>query len=123
MIPDSVSLLTAEVKHSYRRSGLSYAAMDKMGDRIRLLREAKGWSQEELAKELTMRGCKVSRVAVSYWESGASKNIKNRTMLALVDALGTTQQYLLFGPDKRNPGHSGGHNGGDNAVSAGKTRR
>ena len=44
-----------------------------MGRRIRVYREAKGWSQAELAYELTRvkeRGSKVTRVSVSNWENG-----------------------------------------------------
>lgn len=70
--------------------------MDDMGDRIRMLRKAKGWTQEQLGGEVG-----VSREAVSQWEIGPTKNIKNRTFARLVRALGTTQDYLLFGPDDR----------------------
>jgi transcriptional regulator with XRE-family HTH domain len=73
--------------------------MSTMGQRIKTLREAKQLTQDELAKELG-----VTRASVSLWELDVTKNIKNRTMLALVRLLGTTQEYLLFGPvSERDP--------------------
>lgn len=72
--------------------------MQTMGDRIRVLREAKGWTQDGLAARLTARGAKVSGNAVSQWERGESKNIKLPQFLALVDELGTTHEYLVHGP-------------------------
>lgn len=72
-----------------------------MGDRIRTLRLAKNLSQDELATRLAAYGITVSRAAISQWERGEIKDIKNRTFLALVDLLGTTQEYLLFGPGGR----------------------
>jgi transcriptional regulator with XRE-family HTH domain len=72
-----------------------------MGLRIKTLRESKGLTQQGLADALG-----VTRAAVSLWELDQTKNIKNVTMLALVQILGTTQEYLLFGPagDKESTG-------------------
>ena len=69
--------------------------METMGDRIRMLRESKGLSQEQLAQQLG-----ISKGAVSQWELGYTKNIKNVLFLALVQILGTSQEFLLFGPDQ-----------------------
>ena len=80
--------------------------METMGERIRVLRLAKGWSQDVLAARLSKRGAKVSGNAISQWERGESKNIKLLTFLALVDELGTTHEYLVNGPadpGKRDP--------------------
>lgn len=90
-----VSLLTPEVKHAFAESPLPYSPMETMGDRIKHLRLAKGWTQEQLGDRVG-----VSRVAVSQWESGETKNIKNVTFRRLVRELGTTDDYLLFGPDE-----------------------
>lgn len=90
----SVSLLSRSVKYASTGPRLSSSPMaNTMGDRIKTLREAKGMTQEELAKALG-----VTRAAVSLWELGNTKNIKNVTFLALVQLLGTNQEYLLFGP-------------------------
>lgn len=70
--------------------------MQTMGERIRTLREAKGWTQQALGERVG-----VSREAVSQWEIGPTKNIKNATFLALLRELGTTYEYLMFGPDER----------------------
>lgn len=66
-----------------------------MGERIRALRIAKGLSQQELADQLG-----ITKGAVMHWETGRTKNIKNETMLALVQVLGTDQEFLIFGPDR-----------------------
>lgn len=72
--------------------------METSGDRIRTLREAKGWTQQQLADRLAIHGVSVTRAAISQWERGEIKDIKNRTFLALMAELGTTQEYILFGP-------------------------
>ncbi len=60
-------------------------AMSKrtLGERIRDARIAKGLSQSDLAKTLT-----VTPSAVSYWESGETKGLKPENLLACADALG-----------------------------------
>jgi transcriptional regulator with XRE-family HTH domain len=65
-----------------------------MGDRIRFLRKAKGLTQEQLAQQLG-----VSLAAVSHWEIGNTKNIKNQTFLALCKIFDTSQEFLVNGPD------------------------
>lgn len=100
MVPESVSLLTGNVKHNYGAAGLSYRAMETQGQRIRSLREAKGMSQQDVADALG-----VTREAVSYWESDTTQNIKYRTFVALAELLGTTTHFLAFGP--REPGQQG----------------
>jgi transcriptional regulator with XRE-family HTH domain len=72
--------------------------MSTMGERIRLLREAKGWTQAELADRLTKRGAPVTDNAVSQWERGETKNIRLPTFMVLVDELATTHSYLVDGP-------------------------
>lgn len=71
-----------------------------MGDRIRTLRQSKGWTLDELAARLTRRGVKVTFSAISQWERGETQNIKLPTFLALVDELGTTHEYLVHGPSE-----------------------
>ncbi|MBN1240300.1 MAG: helix-turn-helix transcriptional regulator [Gammaproteobacteria bacterium] len=69
--------------------------MSTMGQRIRTLRRAKGFSQQELANRLG-----VTKAAVMHWETGRTKNIRNRTMLELVRILETDQEFLLYGPTR-----------------------
>lgn len=67
-----------------------------MGERIRQLRLARGWSQTQLAERVGVTGG-----AISHWESGLTKNIKLGTFLKLCDELGTVPHYLIFGPGKQ----------------------
>jgi len=72
--------------------------MDKMGERIRFLRRAKGYDQEGLADV-----CGVTKSAVSQWESGQTVNIKLAVLFKLLRALGTDLPYLLYGEDRLPP--------------------
>lgn len=92
------SMLQLQVKHALADGALSFRSMDTMGDRIRVLREAKGWTQSQLADRLTARGARVTFSAVSQWERGETQNIKLHLFLALVAELGTTHEYLVHGP-------------------------
>lgn len=77
---------------------LPHMGTEMMGDRIRVLREAKGYTQEKLGELVG-----VSKSAVSQWELGGVANIKLKTFLALCDVLGTTPQYLIWGPERTAP--------------------
>ena len=82
---------------------LDYLHMETMGTRIRILRQAKGYSLEKLGELVG-----VSKGAVGHWETGNTQNIKNATMLRLVQVLGTSHEYLLNGPDSpKSPGSTG----------------
>jgi DNA-binding XRE family transcriptional regulator len=72
--------------------------METMADRIKMLREARGWSQVKLAELVG-----VTSGAVSQWESGLTENIKLKTFLKLCEALGTDTHYLIFGPERQAP--------------------
>jgi transcriptional regulator with XRE-family HTH domain len=91
-------MLESHVKYALAERALPLAPMETMGDRIRTLRESKGWTQDQLASRLTARGAKVSFSAVSQWERGETQNIKLVLFLALVEELGTTHEYLVHGP-------------------------
>jgi transcriptional regulator with XRE-family HTH domain len=92
------SMLYSRVNYAVPDGAVSYPAMQTMGDRIRTLREAKGWTQGELAARVSARGAKVTTSAVSQWERTETKDIKLRIFLALVQELGTTHEYLVHGP-------------------------
>jgi transcriptional regulator with XRE-family HTH domain len=93
-------MLQPNVNHATAGLDLRFSAMETMGDRIRTLRQSKGWTLEDLASRLTRRGHKVTFSAISQWERGESQNIKLPTFLALVDELGTTHEYLVHGPSE-----------------------
>ena len=91
-------MLNLEVKDAGPHFAYPAAPMETMGDRIRTLRDAKGWTQPFLADLVG-----VTKSAVSQWEDGNTKNIKNDTFLRLCDALGTDPRYLIWGPERADP--------------------
>lgn len=91
-------MLESQLQHAQAGCGVSFPPMQTMGQRIRMLREAKGWTQTQLAERITARGAQVSFSAVSQWERDETANIKLPAFLALVDELGTTHEYLVHGP-------------------------
>jgi DNA-binding XRE family transcriptional regulator len=91
--PPSISMAYLEYKTELQPSG--YAdEMETMGDRIRMLRHSKGWTQTQLGELVG-----VSKVAVYQWEVGTTSDIKLKTFVKLVEVLGTNSHYLLFGPE------------------------
>jgi transcriptional regulator with XRE-family HTH domain len=92
-------MLESQLQHAQAGAGLSSWPMQTMGERIRMLRTAKGWTQTELAERISAhRGAQVSFSAVSQWERDETANIKLPAFLALVEELGTTHEYLVHGP-------------------------
>ena len=73
--------------------------MDKillaLGDRIRELREQRGWSQEEFADR-----CGLHRTAIGFLER-AERNPRLDTLLTISGTLGITVSELLAGVEKR----------------------
>ena len=63
-----------------------------MGQRIAELREAKGWSQAELARLVG-----VTRASANQWETGETKNIKNAHFSRLAAVLGCSERRLALG--------------------------
>lgn len=98
--PESYSMLNPRVKDGKPISGIRCPGMetdtDNLGSRIKMLRESKGLTQEELGK---MVG--VTKGAVSQWEHGVIANIKLLTVIKLCDVLGTNLHYLVKGETRR----------------------
>lgn len=91
-------MLNLECKRKVQTANpaLFYAEpMESMGDRIRLLRVARGMTQEQLAKS-----CGVTKSAVSQWEGGVIANVRLQTFLKLLETLQTDAHYLIWGPDR-----------------------
>lgn len=66
------------------------------GKRIREEREAKEWSQQRLADEISrIKKQKISRAAVAQWENGESKTQKPENLFAAANALGLLPQWVL----------------------------
>jgi transcriptional regulator with XRE-family HTH domain len=77
----------------------AYASlMETMGDRIRRLRKARNYSQDELARLVG-----VTKSAVSQWELGGTSNLKLEPLAMLLRLLNTDLPYLVWG-DSRAPG-------------------
>jgi transcriptional regulator with XRE-family HTH domain len=72
------------------------AGVETMGQRIKALREARGMSQQELGERVG-----VSKSAVSQWEVGTTSNVKLPTFLALLEALKTDMEYLVYGAGRK----------------------
>ena len=60
------------------------------GQRIKALREEKGLSQSELARQ-----CGVAQATISRLESGALQDVQTSTARALARALGVSVDYLI----------------------------
>lgn len=78
--------------------------METMGDRLRRLRVARGYTQPEFAKLVG-----VTKGAVSQWEDGSTKNLKLEVLAKVLDVLGTDLKYLVWG-EHRSPSSPGGGN-------------
>ena len=63
-----------------------------IGSRIREARERYHITQSELAKKVG-----VSRIAVTQWESGSTKDLKPRNLMATARALGIDVNWLVYG--------------------------
>lgn len=62
----------------------------EFGEKLQMLRKARGWSQEELAQQIN-----VSRQALSKWESGTSI-ADTENVIALSRLFGVSTDYLLL---------------------------
>jgi transcriptional regulator with XRE-family HTH domain len=90
-------MLNLEVKDAVPLVSYAVPRMETMGDRIKQLRVARGYSQEAFGKLVG-----VTKSAVSQWEDGSSKNVKLQTFLKVLEVLHTDANYLIWG-DKRSP--------------------
>jgi transcriptional regulator with XRE-family HTH domain len=71
------------------------SVMETMGERITMLREARGISVPELAETIG-----VTRALVWQWEKDLVKGIRPENFIRLCHALGVTPEYLVWGPDR-----------------------
>lgn len=66
--------------------------VESLGQRIERLRKERNLSQQQVA-----HAAQVSRVAVTKWESGATKNLKLENLLAMCDLFGVPAETLISG--------------------------
>ena len=81
---------------------LQLAPMETIGDRIRTLRQAKGWRLADLVARMKARGAPITVSALSQLELGIIKSVKPVQLVILAEELGTTVHYLAFGPSDPN---------------------
>ncbi len=84
MLPFKVNILTVI------KGKIAY--MNTLGDRIKHARLAAKMSQARLG-EL----CRVSRSAVTQWETGKSKTLKPENLLCVADKTGVSLRWLITG--------------------------
>ena len=68
------------------------------GEKIKMLRKAKGWTQEDLAKLVG-----VQKAAINKYETGIVINLKRDTIQNLAHALGCSPVFLLDDIDGKSP--------------------
>jgi len=69
--------------------------MSTLGERVKVLREQKGWSQADLSQETGILQATISRV-----ESGVIPSLKSENILKLAKALNTSADFLVGKIDK-----------------------
>ena len=72
---------------------MDWALAAAIGDRIRQLREAKGWKQSDLAARVG-----VSRAAIGYYETG-TRTPPYATLIRIAEVFGVSTDYILRGID------------------------
>lgn len=89
----------SECNHSYHNdvnhsctSLCNDGYVETIGERIERLRKERNLSQLQVAS-----AAQVSRVAVTKWESGATKNLKLENLLAMCDLFGVSAEELISG--------------------------
>lgn len=76
--------------HNYGLAWQNFQMNESLADRIKRLRKAKGISQQALADAIG-----VSRVAVTKWESGNTKDLKRTNLIGLAKVFTVTLEHLL----------------------------
>jgi transcriptional regulator with XRE-family HTH domain len=64
--------------------------VSSIGERVKRLREKKGWTQRDFAKKLGISNSVLSRV-----ENGEKKNVEDYLIKRLAETLDTSSDYLL----------------------------
>lgn len=70
------------------------ATQDTPGERIRALRETKGWTQVQLAKRAS-----VAQPSLSQIETGDTRSLRGQTLMGLAKALEVNPHWILTGRD------------------------
>lgn len=87
---------------------------DNLGDRLKKIRESKGFTQEELARLAGKTKDYISRI-----ERSSAQNITTSTLESIAKALGVHSRTLLFG-EELNPAFSGSFKKGAEDILSSK---
>ena len=85
----------------------------EMGERIKMLREQRGMTLEELGNKIG-----VGKSTVRKWETGAIANMRRDKIQKLADALGVSPGYLMGWDDVQTSGHKKGYYSPETAKAA-----
>ena len=85
----------------------------EMGERIKMLREQRGMTLEELGNKIG-----VGKSTVRKWETGAIANMRRDKIQKLADALGVSPGYLMGWDDAPTSGHQTGYYNPETAKAA-----
>ena len=88
-------MLQSNFKDALGAYAYASAPMETMGQRIKKMREQRGWSQTELADLVG-----VTFSAVSQWERDETENLKLLPFLRLARLFETDPHYIVFGPGR-----------------------
>ena len=94
-----VNKLTTFGQLAYYMGKYTYHMKKFVGTKIKELRENREWSQGYLAGLIG-----VSRSAVTQWENGSTKNVRDDNLVALARVFGTTIDELLTSEAPTIPG-------------------
>jgi transcriptional regulator with XRE-family HTH domain len=79
-----------------KREGSAVTSAQAMGDRIRSLRIARGWTTDDMIRACRKKGALLDKAKVSHIEHGTRRGgVSLRTLLVLAEVLDTTPDYLL----------------------------
>jgi DNA-binding XRE family transcriptional regulator len=92
---ESYSMLESNIKDALEPLAYAVRHMETMGQRIKRMRDQRGWSQTELADLVG-----VTFSAVSQWERDETENVKLLPFLRLAKLFDTDPHYLVFGPGR-----------------------
>lgn len=87
-------MLKMQVNHALEH--LQYSeVMETMGDRIRMTRQSRGLTQEEMGKIVGVSGA-----TISQWESGSVTGIKPDNFLRFCAYFPVDPYWVAFGPQE-----------------------
>jgi transcriptional regulator with XRE-family HTH domain len=72
------------------------SGIEPLGDRVRRLRDARGWSRTELARRAGVTTSQIARL-----EGGQRNSVQGETIARYAAAFGVSRTYIFLGVDIR----------------------